>query len=59
MHLPHECPECGEQTNIDVIPTIYLWSNHEPRDLILTFTCQMCNHQWKLTTDDFDIDEDY
>ena len=59
MHLPHMCQECGEQENIDVIPKIYLWSNNEPRNLILTFTCQMCNHQWSLETDDFVIDEDY
>ena len=59
MHLKHMCPECGEQENIDVIPTIYLCRNGSPRNLILTFTCQMCNHQWSMTTDDFDVDEDY
>ena len=59
MTIPHQCPECGEHDNIGVNFTVYVTRRGEPRDIIMTFTCLRCDHQWEVTTQDFDIDEDY
>ena len=59
MTIPHQCPECGEHDNIDVNFTVYVTRRGELRDIIMTFTCLRCDHQWTVTTRDFDIDEDY
>ena len=57
MTIPHQCPECGEHDNIGVNITVFCWEDRSPRDLILKFTCLRCDHQWTITTHDFDIDE--